>query len=404
MTVVLSLIWWFSLSGLGLFFPFYSLYLSDSAGLGGTAVGLVMASMPAVGLIAQPFWGRLADRTGARARVLSVIALGTSLGYAGLAVPSTLQGILIATIALGVFATALIPSCVSVSLASLPDASARSFGHVRVMGTLGYAVSVGVLPFLLGRLAGSDAATETARLPIIFPLAAGCSALAALASLFVPARGGLAVRAARGDWRQLLGNVAFRRVVGFTFLTYFFTQGAMVLFPILVRAQGGGIESISRMWLIMLALEVPLVVAFGAGVARVGPRGVIAIGTAAAAVRWATSGFVEDLRLVYLAQILHGVTVWGIILGVPFYVDRVVPEHLRATAQGVLAMVGISLGSILSNLAAGALMEDYGATTPARVAGMASALLMIAMPWLLPGLRDATSTTLRGSAEADVRR
>lgn len=403
-TIVLSAVWWFSLSGLGLFFPFYSLYLRDSAQLGGTAVGAVMACLPAIGLIAQPFWGQLADRTGARARVLTVIALGTALGYAGLALPSTLQGFLIGTIALGVFSSALIPMCVSVSLASLPDASARSFGHVRVMGTLGYGVSVGVLPFLLAGAAGADPAAETARLHIIFPLAAGAVALAAVASLFVPTRGLIAVRAARGDWRRLLGNGPFRRVLGFTFLTYFFTQGAMVLFPILVRDQGGGIESISRMWLIMLALEVPLVFAFGAGVARFGARGVIAIGTAAAALRWATSGFVDDLRLVYLAQILHGVTVWGIILGVPLYVDRVVPEQLRATAQGVLSMIGISLGSILSNLAAGILMEEYGATTPARVAGVASALLVLALPWLIPGLRDSVPSSPPGSAGPDVRR
>lgn len=388
-TIALSAVWWFSLSGLGLFFPFYSLYLRDAAALGGTAVGAVMACVPAVGLIAQPFWGRLADRTGARARVLSCVALGTALGYAGLALPSTWHGFLFGTIALAAFSTALIPTAVSVSLASLPGADAGAFGRVRVMGTLGFGVSVGVLPFLLAANTGDDPVAETARLRIIFPLAGGCVALAAVASLFVPTRGVIAVRATRGDWRALIGNRPFRRVLLFTFLTYFFTQGAMVLFPILVRAQGGGIEAISRMWLTMLLLEVPLVFLFGAGVARIGPRGVIAIGTAAAAVRWATSGFVDDLRLVQLAQILHGVTVWGIILGVPFYVDRVVPEHLRATAQGLLAMIGISLGSILSNLAAGWLMEMHGATTPARVAGMASAALLVGLPWLIPGLREA---------------
>jgi MFS family permease len=116
---------------------------------------------------------------------------------------------------------------------------------------------------------------------------------------------------------------------------------------------------------------------------------VIAIGTLAAAVRWTTSGFAEDLRLVHLAQVLHGVTVWGIILGVPFYVDRVVPERLRATAQGMLAMVGISLGSILSNLTAGWLTEAFGPTVPARLAGVASLVLLAALPWVIPPLREA---------------
>ena len=162
----------------------------------------------------------------------------------------------------------------------------------------------------------------------------------------------------------------------------------MVLFPILVSAQGGGIQAISRMWLLMLALELPLVLAFGAAMSRIGPRGVIAIGTAAAAVRWTISGFVEDLTIVGAAQVLHGVSVWGIILGVPFYVDRIVPLQLRATAQGLAAMAGISLGSILSNLGAGWLTETYGATAPARVAGVASALLLLALPFLVAPVGD----------------
>ena len=62
----LSVLWWFMLSGLGLFFPFYALYLSENVGLSGTQVGLVLASVPLVGLLAQPFWGGLADRSGAR--------------------------------------------------------------------------------------------------------------------------------------------------------------------------------------------------------------------------------------------------------------------------------------------------------------------------------------------------
>lgn len=380
---ILAAVWWFALSGLGLFFPFYSLYLREAAQLSGTAVGAVMAALPATGLLAQPLWGQIADRTGARTRVLAIVALGTALGYAGLALPSTLAGFLGGTIALAFFSTALIPTCVSVSLAALPEPSPRAFGRVRVMGTLGFGCSVGLLPFVLAATSASGAADDLGRLRLAFLLAGASVGIAAAVSLLLPTRGHVALRAARGDWLELMRNGPFLRVLAFTFATYFVTQGAMVLFPILVHSQGGGIEAISRMWLVMLALEVPLVFLFGGAVARLGPRGVIAIGTAASAVRWGVSGFAEDLDLVQIAQALHGVTVWGIILGVPYYVDRVVPERLRATAQGILAMVGISLGSILSNLAAGWLTETFGATTPARVAGVASGALLLLVPLLV---------------------
>jgi PPP family 3-phenylpropionic acid transporter len=386
--VTLAVVWWFALGGLGLFFPYYSLYLSENAGLRGGEIGLVMATLPLVGVLAQPFWGQVADRSGRRGRILALLAAGTGIGYAGIALADGILGFALCTASLALFSTSLIPMCVSVSLAALPDPTGTLFGRVRVMGTLGFAMSIGLFPWLLRLLYPDfDTATSAPSMPglwLIFPLAAGMLCVASLASLRVPEQGNVSARADRGEWRLLLRNGPYLRVLALAFLTYLFTQGAMVLFPILVRAQGGGIEAISQMWLIMLSLEIPLVFFLGAAVHRFGPRGVIAIGLAASALRWGVSGFVTDLRLVYLAQALHGVTVFGLILGVPVLIDRIVPDRLRATAQGGLAMIGISLGSILSNLTAGWLIDAVGPMAPARVAGAASLLLLFLMPKLLP--------------------
>jgi MFS family permease len=54
----LSIYWFLYFTGLGIFYPFYSLYLRDNAGLSGTQVGIVMATLPLVGMVAQPLWGR----------------------------------------------------------------------------------------------------------------------------------------------------------------------------------------------------------------------------------------------------------------------------------------------------------------------------------------------------------
>ena len=74
------------------------------------------------------------------------------------------------------------------------------------------------------------------------------------------------------------------RILVVTFLAYGCIQGPMALFPILVRAQGGGLDVVSEMWLLMIALELPLIFFFGKAVAWAGPRGVIAIGLLASAV------------------------------------------------------------------------------------------------------------------------
>ena len=376
----LGALWWLVLGALGLFFPFYTLYLKDGVGLSGTTVGIVAATLPAMGLVAQPLWGRIADRTGSRAQVLVWVCAGAGIGYSTLAWPSSAIGMILGTLLLAFFSTALIPSCVSVSLASLPAPNARAYGRVRVMGTIGFAMSVGLAPYGLKFIDAAAGIPDADSLGYLLPVAGGLMLCAAWTSNRLPTAGPVAIRARGGDWRDLLRNGPFIRVLIFSFLTYLFTQGAMVLFPLLIRAQGGGLFAISHMWLWMLALEIPLVMAFGAAVERLGARGIIAIGTLAAAVRWLISGFSEDLFIIGAVQILHGVSVWGIILALPFHVDRVVPPHLRATAQGLLAMVGVSLGSILSNLGAGWLTDRFGSSTPARIAGIACLMLAVTLP------------------------
>ena len=386
--IALSLVWFFALGGLGLIFPYYTLYLSENAGLEGAQVGLVMATLPFVGLMAQPFWGQVADRTGLRTRVVTAVLAGTAVGYALLSRADSFVAFLLLTSALALFSTALVPNCVAVTLALLPDGG--GFGKARAMGTLGFGVSVATFPFVLqgSRSAGyfppiTGSGVETG-LELIFGLSAVLVGAAALVSLGLPGRGRLpAPRARTGEWRQLFRSVPFRRALAFAFLAFLINQGPMVLFPILVRDQGGGVDAIGRMWVLMLALEVPLVYHFGATLSRFGRRGIVTIGVAAASLRWAVSGFGEDLTWVYAAQLLHGVTVWGIVLGLPLYVDAVVPAQLRSTGQGLLAMLGVSLGSMLSNLGTGWIMQVWGPRAPAQIASLAGVGLLLALPWLL---------------------
>ena len=75
--ISLGLFWFFYFAGLGIFFPYYSLYLRENAGLTGTELGIVLAVVPLIGSTAQVVWGRLADRTGARTRVLAIVTLGS---------------------------------------------------------------------------------------------------------------------------------------------------------------------------------------------------------------------------------------------------------------------------------------------------------------------------------------
>jgi PPP family 3-phenylpropionic acid transporter len=376
----LALVWFFLLGGFGMFFPFFAMYLREDAGLTGTQVGLVIATMSLVGIVAQPLWGQLSDITGRRTLVLSMLGVGSAVGYAALALPASFAAFIAVGAVLAVFSTNLMPAAWSVSLALLGEQGPRSIGWVRASGTVGFGASIAVLPYIVDAVAGRI----DRPLVCIFPLGSALVLLGALLALGLPRTGAVSIRAAPGDWRRLAGHRPFRRALAFTFSAFLFMQGPTALFPLLVRGRGGGLDAVCAMWLVMLSLEVPLVAAFGWTVERLGIRGVVTIGVLAGAVRWLVSGFCDDLTIVTIAQVLHGVAVWGVVVGAPAYVDTVTPPELRSTAQAMLAMVGVGLGSVLSNTLSGWLIDALGPVGPARWAGLGALALASVTYWALP--------------------
>jgi MFS family permease len=218
----------------------------------------------------------------------------------------------------------------------------------------------------------------------MFPATAAVAGVAAVIALALPRADALAVRAERGDWKRLLAHPPYVRLLVVGLLGYLLLQGPMALFPVFVRAHGGSLDTVSRLWLLMLALEVPLIALSGASLRRIGARGLLATGLVAGGVRWVVCGFAPESAWVVPVQALHGVVVAGLVIGGPLYVEAVVPESLRSTGQNVLAMVGLSLGGLLSHLGAGILLDLAGPDAPYQVGGIGALLAATLLSWWLP--------------------
>jgi PPP family 3-phenylpropionic acid transporter len=392
----LSGFWFLYLGGLGIFFPFYSLYLGENAGLTGTQVGIVLAMIPLVGIVGQPLWGQVADRSGARAGVLATVTLGAAAGHAGLSFASGFWPVLLGTVALAFFATAVIPQTVAVSFAARPEHGARGFGRVRVWGTVGFLLLVVGFPRWLDRLqatrgwSGGDGVSEPG-LGIMFPATAAICVAAAAVAFSVPRGGEEALRAGRGDWHALIRHRPVLILLALAVLAYGSLQGPMGLFPLLIRSRGGSMQTVGNLWVLMLVLEIPLVLYTGVVAERLGPRALLVIGTVAGGVRWLVCGFADATPAVYAVQILHGVTVAGLVIGGPLYLEEAVPRQLRSTAQALLAMIGVGLGGVASNAGAGWLLEHVGPQAPYRVGGAGALVCGALILWLLPHPRRPAS-------------
>ncbi len=387
----LSCVWFLYFGGLGILFPFFSLYLRESAGLTATEVGTVVTMSPIVALFAPTLWGRFADRTRSRVRVVGTAIAGASCATVGLSLLDGYRALLVGSVALAAFSTAIVPLLVSVTLAALGEDALRRFGSIRVWGTLGFLVVVVGFPPVLHRyqalrgIAPVPGIVGEPGLAVMFLVAAAWM----LASLLVLARVPEPpepphVRSGEMNWTLLSRHRPFVAILGFSFAAFFFIQGPMSMFPLYVRSRGGGLDTLSDMWIFMLLLEVPLIALSGAGLRRLGPRGLVAIGLAAGGVRWVVCALTQDMTTIYALQLLHGVTVAGLSVGSSLYVEASVPPHLRATAQGLASMAGAGAGAILSNVIAGWMIDHIGIDAPFLAGGAGTLLLTALVPALLP--------------------
>jgi PPP family 3-phenylpropionic acid transporter len=388
--VALRLFWLVYFCGLGIFAPYYGLYLRENAGLSGTQVGIVLAAIPFVAIFAQPVWGLVADRTGARSRLLVLFCTGAAGGQLLIGRAVGFPLVLAATAMTALFSTPIVPSLVSVTFAAIYDRSKHAFGLVRVFGTIGFLALVVSFPWLLDQ---TQKARGLLRVPggpsepgleLMFMTTAAFFLLGAAIARSLPRGGTVGVRAAPGEWRLLLRHPAIVRLLLFDFAASFFLHGPMGIFPIYVRAQGGSMQTVGHMWVLMLVLEVPLIMLSGVTLSSIGARGLLTIGVLAGGIRWLACGLTSDLSIIYPVQILHGIVVAGLLLGSPLYVESIVPQQLRSTAQGLLARAGVGVGGILSNVTAGALLEHVGPHVPYLLGGGGALTLGVMTYVILP--------------------
>jgi MFS transporter, PPP family, 3-phenylpropionic acid transporter len=381
--------WFLYFAGLGIFFPYYALYLRENAGLSGTAVGVVLASIRSIALFAQPLWGNLADRTGARRAVLALLTLATAVGLLALYAADGFVQLLVCTAAGALFMTAVLPISFSVAFAMFGRTDPHAFGLARVWGTVGFLVGVAAFPYLLdlyqARFAPvAAAAVSEPGLELMFLAAAALTVLAAVSCRKLPRSEAMQARAERGEWRELLRERAVRRLLVVSFLAYLFLQGPIEMFPLFVTARGGDLETVGHMWILMLLLEIPLVALSGAGVQRLGARALLTVGIAAGGLRWVISVLTASEPVLYAVQLLHGVVVTGLLLGGPLYLEKVVPQRLRSTAQSGLAMFGVGAGGLLSSILTGWLIDLSGVDLPCLLGGIGAVALGLSLRWVLP--------------------
>jgi nucleoside transporter len=329
----------------GAYAPVLSAYLENDLGFSGIQVGAIYSLLPLATIIAPFIGGQLADRYFASERIIGVLQLAGA-GMLFLAARTTEYGSLMAV--LFIYCMLYAPTLAltnSIAMINLSDSD--QFGRVRVGGTIGWIAAGLMLAAWRTTAQGSPMGGD------MLLLAAGISAIMGVHSFTLPhtppRREGV------NPWAfleslKMLKDLNFAIFIGICFVVATELQFYYVLTaPFLVSDKIGiSSASVSAWMTIGQAAEI-FVMAFvlSWSLKHLGMRKTLAIGVVAWPIRYVIFAIGSPVWLILASLSLHGFCYVFFFVAAFIYVDQVAPSDIRASAQGLIAMVTLGFGSFV---------------------------------------------------------
>lgn len=330
----------------GAWAPVLSAYMQSELGFNGTQVGTIYSLLPLATIIAPFAGGQLADRYFASERIIGVLQLlGAGMLY--VAAQTTDYGSLM--IVMFLYCMLYAPTLAltnSIAMINLED-SERQFGRVRVGGTIGWIAAGLMLASWRTWLQPAPVAGD------LLLLAAALSAVMGIHSFTLPhtppRKDNVNPLAFLESLKMLKDpNFAIFMVICFVVATEL--QFYYVLTAPFLESGAIGLSSASvPAWMtIGQAAEIfVMVFVLSWSLKRYGMRKTLAIGVIAWPIRYIIFSIGSPVWLVLASLSLHGFCYVFFFVAAFIYVDQVAPKDVRASAQSLIAIVTLGLGSFV---------------------------------------------------------
>jgi PPP family 3-phenylpropionic acid transporter len=340
--------------------PFWPRWL-EAQGLDPQAIGLLLATLPWVRLLTNPWVARLADRGLGARRLLLAVAAGTVLAYALFGVATGFWALLLVSLLSGACFANIQPLAESIAVPAC-RAQRLDYGQVRLWGSLSF--------ILVAAGAGWLLADRSPAWILLLTLAGLVLALAA--GLGLPERRSAMPPGGAGALRLLRD----RRFALFVLASGLIQSSHVVLYGFATLrwlAAGHDAGTIGWLWSEGVVIETLVFALGGRLIGRIGPLWLLAAGGAVAALRWLGLAWLEALPALAVLQALHGITFGASHLAAMSHIGQSTPPQLAATAQGLHGAIAWGAVFGLAMAAAGPLYARFGGGAFIPMAGLALA-------------------------------
>lgn len=354
---------------LGVYMLFFPGWLEREAGFTADEVAFVLAGQTIARTFAGPFLSHRVDRTG-DARAMLILLSTASLGaFALFGVSHTLAWCWLAAFAFGSVCSPMYPILDAAAMQTA-GAAGFSFGRLRMVGSLAFLVVILAVGAVLDAFGGA----------LVFAILLGCLGATVATSLLLATRCRAREAAAvvHEPWWSLLRSPQLVLVLAAAALI----QGSHAAYYNLSKLHWSHHEVGNTVAAVVWAEGILAEIAMfwlAPRFAHWRPTTLLIAGGAAAVVRWCVVASTTSPVWLLATAWLHALTFAGTYLGSLRALEKRVPEHQRATAQGLLGASSSGLGMIVGGLVGGFVyrrFEGFAFFTMAAFAGLGALLAL----------------------------
>lgn len=378
----LSLFYASSFAFLGLYLPYFNLYL-DRLGMSGLQIGTVSAILPLCGVLMPAAGGWLADRLGLRRGVVLACSIAALLTFLPMFLVTRFMAVAGVT---ALFALCRAPALPIVEASALELAAhgGTPYGRMRAWGSFAFIAAALCATPVVG--AWGD---RSVLWLIVVPLLGGIGA----ALLLPPDAGRPEAHPSVRRAAEVLKRPDVIRFFAACVLSQASHGPYYVFFSLHLRRAGLPNLTLGLLWSIAIGCEIIMMLRMPAVLARFGTTGTITVCLILASIRWTVCALTVNPSALILAQTLHAATFAAFHVAAVTHTWEVFGRDRSATGQAIYSSATYGLGNILGMVGSG-LLKDRLRMPSLFAAGAVAAVLGALL--MLPLARRARIIPLAG--------
>ena len=368
----LSGFYFFYFASLGVFVPYWGLYLQWQ-GFSAQEIGELTAIFLGARIITPNLWAWLADFHGQRMRIVRVTSIIGTIAFSAILLDNSYIWIAVVMLVFSIFWNATLPQFEANTLQHLGENS-HHYSKIRLWGSIGFIFTVTALGIVFEKIS-----IDLMPIALIITMTGIW-----IMSLSVPESSDHNLTHKQLPLRDILKQPAIIAFFTVCFLVILSHGPYYTFYSIYLEQNGYSRTLIGQLWALGVIAEVIVFIFMHRFIPRYGLRLILILSLLLSTLRWLLIGLFPNMITVLLfAQLLHAASFGTFHAAAIAWVHQHFVGKNQARGQALYSSIGFGAGGVLGSLTSGYLWDNPGPTFTFILAGISTLLATyIAFKWL----------------------